>query len=61
MTKWKISQMKIEEWGLNMYVKSKTHDVSYHSMQALQGLQPDVIGKWGDERKGYGAHVRLNG
>ena len=44
-----------------MYVRSKTHDVSNQSMQALQGPQPDVIGKGGDERKGYGAPVRLNG
>ena len=44
-----------------MYVRSKTHDVSNQSMQALQGPQPDVIGKGGDERKGYGARVRLNG
>ena len=53
--------MKSEWWGLNMYVRSKTHDVSNHSMQALKGLQPDVIGKWGDERKGYRVHVRLKG
>ena len=44
-----------------MYVRSGTHDVSKHSMQALQGPQPDVIGKSGDEIKGYGAHVRLKG
>ena len=44
-----------------MYVRSKTHDVSNQSMQALQGPQPDVIGKGGDERKGYGVHVRLKG
>ena len=53
--------MKSEEWGLNMYVRSGTHDVSNHSMQALQGPQPGVIGKWGDEIKGYDARVRLNG
>ena len=44
-----------------MYFRSGTHDVSNHSMQALQGPQSCVIGKWGDERKGYGARVRLKG
>ena len=45
--------MKSEKWGLNMYVRSKTHDVSNHSKQTLQGPQPGVIGKWSDERKDY--------
>ena len=45
--------MKSEEWGSNMYVRSETHDVSKRIMQALQGPQPSVIGKWGDEIKGY--------
>ena len=44
-----------------MYVKSGTHDISKHSMQALQGPQPGVIGKRGDERKGYDARARLKG
>ena len=44
-----------------MYVRSRTHDVFNQSMQALWGPQPGVIGKWGDERKGYGARVRLKG
>ena len=41
-----------------MYVRSRTHDVSNQSMQALQGPQLDVIGKRDDERKGYGTRVR---
>ena len=40
-------------WYLNMYVRFETYDVSNHNMQALQGFQLGVIGKWGDERKGY--------
>ena len=45
--------IKNDEWDLNMYVRFGTHDVSNHNMQALQGFQLGVIGKWGDERKGY--------
>ena len=44
-----------------MYVRSGTHDVSKHSMQAVQGPQPGVIGRGGDERKGYDARTRLKG
>ena len=44
-----------------MCARSRTHDVSKHSMQALQGPQPGVIGKGSDERKCYDAHARLKG
>ena len=44
-----------------MCVRSRTHDVSNQSMQTLQGPQPCVISKRGDEKKGYGARVRLKG
>ena len=32
-----------------MFVRSKTHEVSNHGMQALQGPQPSIISKWGDK------------
>ena len=50
-----------EKWDPNMCVRSGTHEVSNQSMQALQGPQPSVIGKWGDERTDYNARVRLDG
>ena len=45
--------MKSVEWDPNMCVSFGTHGVSNHSMQTLQGPQLGVIGKWGDEKKGY--------
>ena len=44
-----------------MYIRSKTHNVTNQSMQALEGSQPSVIGKRGDESKDYGARTRLHG
>ena len=44
-----------------MFFRCRTHDVSNQSMQALEGSQPSVIGKRGDERKDYGARTRLHG
>ena len=45
----------------NVYVKSKTHEISNRSMHISWGPQPGRMDKCGDERKGYNIHVRLNG